>query len=269
MADFTSGKNWSDFYSGILPPSTPAPAQPAVNWDQFYSGIIPAAPSAPSVVSPNLTAEERALLQQQMQQSQTLQAGYNPNGTPKIRPSWTIPAAPSVITPNTPASGWNRIDQAGYNATKRPGTWLAQSRMNAQALMRQMAALRGGMPMAPGAVPAAAPAAVPGRSGGLAALITGTGTPRASAPSLVSLLGGGTTAPVKTGPTGVGTNGYTYVNGQNMGYAPAELAKREAQGKAIAAANKKNPNPTKTVTGDNNAFMPKSVQESVRWQTGY
>lgn len=173
MADFTSGKNWSDFYSGILPPSTPAPAQPAVNWDQFYSGIIPAAPSAPSVVSPNLTAEERALLQQQMQQSQTLQAGYNPNGTPKIRPSWTIPAAPSVITPNTPASGWNRIDQAGYNATKRPGTWLAQSRMNAQALMRQMAALQGGMPMAPAAVPAA-PA-----TGGLAALITGKGTPRA------------------------------------------------------------------------------------------
>lgn len=176
MADFTSGKNWSDFYSGILPPASSAPAQPTVNWDQFYSGIIPSAPAAPSVVSPNLTADERALLQQQMQQSQALQAGYNSNGTPKIRPSWTIPAAPPVITPNTPASDWNRIDQAGYNATKKPGTWLAQSRMNAQALMRQMAALQGGMPVAPGTP---IPAAVPARDGGLAALITGKGTPRA------------------------------------------------------------------------------------------
>lgn len=212
MADFTSGKNWSDFYSGILPPSNAAPAQPAVNWDQFYSGIIPSAPSAPSVVSPNLTAEERALLQQQMQQSQTLQAGYNPNGTPKIRPSWTIPAAPPVITPNTPASDWNRIDQAGYNATKKPGTWLAQSRMHAQALMRQMAALQGGMPMAPAVAPAA-----PAR-GGLAALITGKGTPRAkSTGGLVSLLGG---APEPKKATGTSANGYVYDNGVRVGKDP-------------------------------------------------
>lgn len=173
MADFTSGKNWSDFYSGILPPaSTPKPD--AVNWDQFYSGILPSASSAPPV-SPNLTAAEQQLLQQQLQQSQALQAGYNPNGTPKIRPAWTIPSAPFVGIPATPAS-WNSIDQAGYNAAKKPGTWLAQSRMNAQALMRQMAALQGGMPIAPGTP---APAAVPARDGGLAALITGKGTPRA------------------------------------------------------------------------------------------
>jgi len=171
MADFTSGKNWSDFYSGILPPaSTPQPA--AVDWNQFYSGILPAAPSAPPA-SPNLTAAEKQLLQQQMQQSQALQAGYNPNGTAKIRPSWTIPAAAPVMTPNATPASWNSIDQAGYNAAKKPGTWLAQSRMNAQALMRQMAALQGGMPMAPGAVPAAAPS-----RGGLAALVTGKGTPR-------------------------------------------------------------------------------------------
>lgn len=147
MADFTSGKNWSDFYSGILPPaSTPQPA--AVDWNQFYSGILPSAPSAPPV-SPNLTAAEKQLLQQQLQQSQTLQAGYNPNGTAKIRPSWTIPADAPVMA--TPAS-WNSIDQAGYNAAKKPGTWLASSRMNAQALMRQMAQR--------GTVPATVPRAV-------------------------------------------------------------------------------------------------------------
>jgi len=223
MADFTSGKNWSDFYSGILPPSNAAPAQPAVNWDQFYSGIIPSAPAAPSVVSPNLTADERALLQQQMQQSQALQAGYNSNGTPKIRPSWTIPAAPPVITPNTPASDWNRIDQAGYNATKKPGTWLAQSRMNAQALMRQMAALQGGMPVAPGTP---IPAAVPARDGGLAALITGKGTPRAKTPSLVSLLGA----------TGTSTNGYVYQNGARVGVDPKYAGLTPSQRDAMLTA---------------------------------
>ena len=150
MADFTSGKNWSDFYSGILPPaSTPQPA--AVDWNQFYSGILPSAPSAPPV-SPNLTAAEKQLLQQQLQQSQTLQAGYNPNGTAKIRPSWTIPADAPVMTPNATPASWNSIDQAGYNAAKKPGTWLASSRMNAQALMRQMAQR--------GTVPATVPRAV-------------------------------------------------------------------------------------------------------------
>lgn len=264
MADFTSGKNWSDFYSGILPPaSTPKPA--AVNWDQFYSGILPSASSAPPV-SPNLTAAEQKLLQQQLQQSQALQAGYNPNGTPKVRPAWTVPSAPPVITPNATPATWTSLDQAGYNAAQKPGTWLAQSRMNAQALMRQMAALQGGMPMAPGT---AAPAAVPASGGGLAALITGSGTPRASTQGLVSLLGGGATAPVKTGPTGVGTNGYTYVNGQNMGYSADEQAKREARGKDIGERNRKSPGTTRNVFGDNNAFQPRSVQNSVRFQTGY
>lgn len=76
-------------------------------------------------------------------------------------------------------------------------------------------------------------------------------------------------APAKVGPTGVGTNGYTYVNGQNMGYAAEEQAKRITLGRAIAEANRQNPSPTYTVSGDNNSFMPRSVQESVRWQTGY
>lgn len=151
MADFTSGKNWSDFYSGILPLAATAQQPDVVDWNQFYSGILPSTPSAPPV-SPNLTAAEKQLLQQQLQQSQTLQAGYNPNGTAKIRPSWTIPADAPVMTPNATPASWNSIDQAGYNAAKKPGTWLASSRMNAQALMRQMAQR--------GTVPATVPRAV-------------------------------------------------------------------------------------------------------------
>lgn len=76
-------------------------------------------------------------------------------------------------------------------------------------------------------------------------------------------------APAKAGSTGVGRNGYTYVNGQNMGYSADEQAKRVTLGKAIAEANRKNPNPTRNVSGDRNDFAPRSVQESVRWQTGY
>lgn len=44
---------------------------------------------------------------------------------------------------------------------------------------------------------------------------------------------------------------------------------RLERGKQIAAANRKNPNPTYDVSGGDNAFNPRSVQESVRWQTGY
>lgn len=76
-------------------------------------------------------------------------------------------------------------------------------------------------------------------------------------------------APARTGPSGVGTNGYTYVNGQNMGYSPEVQASRTAQGIAIGDANRANPNPTYNVSGDNNAFAPTSVQNSTRWQTGY
>jgi len=151
MADFTSGKNWSDFYSGILPPSSP-PKADAVNWDQFYSGILPTSATPVSSASPNLTAAEQQLLNQQILQSKALQAGYNPDGTakpPPIRPSWTVPTLPPA---NAVPATWNRIDQASYDARNKPGTWLAQSRMNAQALMRQMAQR--------GTVPASVPRAV-------------------------------------------------------------------------------------------------------------
>jgi hypothetical protein len=70
--------------------------------------------------------------------------------------------------------------------------------------------------------------------------------------------------------TGVGTNGYTYVNGKNVGYSAEELAKREALGKAIGDANRASAgNSTHDVAGNNNAFMSTDHQNSTRWQTGY
>lgn len=103
--------------------------------------------------------------------------------------------------------------------------------------------------------------------GGLAGLMGGPGSG-----GIVGMLldpRNNTPAPAKTGPSGVGTNGYSYQNGQNMGYSDAEKAKRAAQGQAIGDANRKNPNPTYSKSGENNSFMPKSYQNSVRQQTGY
>lgn len=91
-------------------------------------------------------------------------------------------------------------------------------------------------------------------SGGLASLITGKGTPRATGGLFGLLFGGGNSAPAA--PYG----------GR---YSPAQLADRAAQGQAIGDANRRNPNPTYSASGENNAFMPTSYQNSVRQQTGY
>lgn len=48
---------------------------------------------------------------------------------------------------------------------------------------------------------------------------------------------------------------------------PAQM--KDPRGFAIGEANRRNPNPTYNVVGDNNAFQPQSVQNSTRWQTGY
>lgn len=86
-----------------------------------------------------------------------------------------------------------------------------------------------------------------------------------------TMIGGLNNGGKRTGSaaTGTGTNGYTYLNGVNLGYSAAEKARREAEGKAIGQANRSSPNPTYNISGDNNAFQPQSVQDSVRWQTGY
>ncbi len=44
---------------------------------------------------------------------------------------------------------------------------------------------------------------------------------------------------------------------------------RAELGKKLAEQNRRSPNPTYDVSGGDNAFNPRSVQESLRWQTGY
>lgn len=92
--------------------------------------------------------------------------------------------------------------------------------------------------------------------------------------------GGGTIRGSNTGKTFnigqryEGTNGYVYEaqpNGQffNQGYSTRAEEERKAQGQAIGDANRRNPNPTYSKSGENNSFMPRSYQNSVRQQTGY
>lgn len=56
---------------------------------------------------------------------------------------------------------------------------------------------------------------------------------------------------------------------QAMAQATAKQAAKDPLGYAIGEANRKAAGPTYTVSGDNNSFMPASVQNSSRWQTGY
>lgn len=222
-------------------------------WNNFYSGIIPSTPAANAPGSTYMTPAEQAQLQQQMQQSQALQAGYNPDGTPK---------QPIIIPVTEPPATWGPFEQAQWDAANKPGTWMAQSRMHAEALMRQQAVQRANK-----------------SKGGLASLVTGQGTPR-GAGGLAALVApasfqtSNTGRSVNVGQNYQGTNGYTYQatpNGtfSNQGYSAEELAKRAAQGQAIGDANRASATPTYNVSGDNNAFQPTSVQNSVRWQTGY
>lgn len=68
---------------------------------------------------------------------------------------------------------------------------------------------------------------------------------------------------------GTSTAGYTYVNGKNVGYSAAEKADRDARGKATGDAIRKKAGPTRGADGRDLSFSPRSVQNSVRWQTGY
>jgi hypothetical protein len=79
---------------------------------------------------------------------------------------------------------------------------------------------------------------------------------------------------VTVGETYKGTDGYSYLakadgTFENLGYSTDEKLSRAARGKAIGDANRSSASPTYDVAGNNNAFSPTSVQNSVRWQTGY
>lgn len=260
------------------PPSYITPAYNPADYASIYAkptgGITPAQLAAIRAVpansymsptsspySPYMTAAERAQLDQQIAQSKALQAAMgNAPTSVATGPAW-----------NTPT----RMDLAAIEAANRRKPMVGPT-------LDDLLAYAKGLPdkaVANPAVAATTAAAMPAdtgrpgkpksRGGGLFELLFG-GQSGNSTGGLAGIFGGpGSGGRVKTGPSGVGTNGYTYVNGQNMGYSPAVQAQRTAQGKAIGDANRKNPNPTYTVSGDRNDFMPTSVQNSVRWQTGY
>lgn len=76
----------------------------------------------------------------------------------------------------------------------------------------------------------------------------------------------------EVGKTYQGKNGYTYVAQQDGTFKQTgrtDPAGDAARGAAIGEANRRNPNPTYNVSGSNNSFEPRSVQNSERWQTGY
>lgn len=255
------------------PPPYMTPPYRAEDYAGIYStppspGIRPSwTPPAPSAFSPYMTPAERATLDQQIAASKSLQNDVT-NGLP-----WGVP---------------NHIDLAAmekYGSPKSvpapaPPSWTTIGPLLAQAAFRQNAFQKTNQPPAP-ALAAPVPTgntpwgqlsqqlfqqllARAGRPPTAIPAMTAKTTP-AQSYSLVNALSQATAG----GATGVGTNGYTYVNGVNVGYSPEVQAQRAAQGQAIAEANRRNPNPTYTVSGDRNDFQPRSVQESTRWQTGY
>lgn len=99
--------------------------------------------------------------------------------------------------------------------------------------------------------------------------------PRAGqAPAARNWLTSNTRTPVTTGRTYRGTNGYSYQaqsNGtfKNLGYSDTEKARRAEQGRLTGDAIRKKAGPTYGADGRDLSFSPRSVQNSVRWQTGY
>lgn len=268
MFDGTGG---AGVYDGILPGATGAPSgelttrsvktvkidpytgQPVV--PAYQPGMLGRGQPVP-MGSSYLTAAEKALLERQIAQSKTLQAGYDATGKSIVTPQTTLAGMfGRGITPQVQQTAAIPLPRA------RPG-W-APSTMDLAAIGKweQPGQIGPGLDDLLGYVkgapvnPAAAAAADFGSGGqSLAPLFDPAPT---------------TTGPAGAGPTGVGTNGYTYVNGENVGYSTEEKAKREALGQAIGERNRKSAGTTRNVFGDNNAFQPRSVQNSVRFQTGY
>lgn len=263
-------------------------AMPSYNISDFYSG--PMQQTQKYISDPVATALTRTATPAQLSAIQAVPANsyQTPRNTPINRPN--EPAGYSYVdtgdngraTPAMrqliglggagngtalPAAGatapqWGQFEQAYYDAGHKPGTWTAQSRLLAQALMRQMAVRGQARPGVGGVVPTNGLPAPVVRPGGL--LPSAPGTFRSS----------NTGQPVNVGATHVGTDGYTYQampNGtfNNLGYSDAVLAQRAAQGQAIGDANRASASPSHDVAGNNNATMSTNHQNSVRWQTGY
>lgn len=91
-------------------------------------------------------------------------------------------------------------------------------------------------------------------------------------PAMTSFKGSSTGRDYQVGQTYQGTNGYSYEarpDGTFKQIGRTDPAADKARGAAIGETNRRNPNPTYNVSGSNNSFEPRSVQNSERWQTGY
>ena len=101
-----------------------------------------------------------------------------------------------------------------------------------------------------------APVKAPKATGGLASLITGKGTPRASNGGLFGLLFGGGASSVPTRAstaTGTSSNGYVYSNGQRTGVAPqyAGMSPSQMYDAINAAAGNRTSSGTRSSFDDN------------------
>jgi len=65
------------------------------------------------------------------------------------------------------------------------------------------------------------------------------------------------------------TKFYNYGRGSDGNLVRTGKVDRNPQGLTLGEANRRSPTPTHDVSGGNNSFNPRSVQNSERWQTGY
>jgi len=232
-----------------------------MDWDKFYSDVMgPPASAVPATgvnrgvslnTSPAMTSAERL----QFNQDYGLDAGNYGRGLPATG----TPQVTGVIKkdPNATANWMDTAAGAGVMSGIYPA-WVSRAKGD---YFSGRGAPRPGLgtavPNAPGFDPWA----------GMRMGPRGNGVPGVSLGHVAMGGSGG-------GQTFRGTNGYTYQSTSdggytNQGYSAEELAKRIAQGKAIGDANRASANPTYSASGENNAFMPTSYQNSVRQQTGY
>lgn len=235
------------------------PFVPSPSTSEMYAGIIPRgngmwgsnrpAMAAPGSYSPYMTANERAQLEQQIAQSKAMQAtmGNTPKTMMASGPSWNDPTELDLAA----------IDKWDGGMSGDTGSMLAMfpdSPVNPAVA----AATGAGNP-----VTNVQGAMLPRRSGGgfLEMLM---GPSKNGMSGLPGLLGG----PQQGGILQMLLGGDKSAAGLPRRAIPASAA-TDPRGFAIGEANRRNPNPTYNVSGDNNSFAPKSVQNSSRWQTGY
>lgn len=255
-------------------------------YDQIINGTFDAIGAPPSYISPPYNPADYASIYATPQQ--TYQPGMMGRGLPTSLGTASALAAADRLSSSSPGLPLNPTGQ--YNA----GNPFVLSALTAQQK-------GGGKPVAvaqapswanpPGFAPRYPVTATPEIKTAYADMVAGKPGAQKRYASLLAdaapTMGKGPAAPAKVAPARTGGGGLLDLlfGGETSGgglasllnnrqpyngrYTQAELSAREAQGQAIGDANRRNPNPTYTVSGDRNDFQPTSVQNSLRWQTGY